>query len=61
MKNREELEKEYQIFVSKISKAGKDFTDAINELSPENLERFKKEMLVILPEGLVSLLRKLNN
>lgn len=61
MKNREELEKEYQVFVSKISKAGKDFNDAVNELSPENLERFKKEMLTILPEGLVKLLRNLNS
>lgn len=44
MKSYEESAQEYQEFVVKISKAGKDFCDAVNSLSPENLKVFKREM-----------------
>ena len=61
MSKQEELEKEYFLFKFKIAKAGKDFNDAINELSPENLKRFKQEMKSILPQELVKLIQNLNN
>ena len=61
MKSNEELQKEYFEFQVKVNKAGKDFCDAVNGLSPENYKRFKKEMLTILPEGLINLINTLNN
>ena len=61
MSKQEELEKEYFLFKVKIAKAGKDFNDAINELSPENLKRFKQEMKNILPKELIKLIQNLNN
>ena len=41
MKTAAQLEQEYQEFVAKVGKACKDVSDAINELSPENLQRFR--------------------
>ncbi|MBQ7327726.1 MAG: hypothetical protein IJX00_02030 [Clostridia bacterium] len=61
MSNQEELEKEYFLFKIKIAKINKAFYDAINELSPENLERFKQEMKCNLPQGLIQLMKDLNN
>ena len=61
MNNDNELQKEYFEFKVKIAKAGKDFCDAVNELSPENYQRFKKEILTILPVGLIDLINTLNN
>ena len=61
MKSLEELAKEYQEFIVKVSKASKDFSDAVNSLSPQNLERFKREMRIVLPAGMISLLQVLND
>lgn len=36
MNNCTDLNKEYNLFKAKVIKATKDFSDAINELSPEN-------------------------
>lgn len=61
MTEQEKLEKEYSLFLVKIAKASKDFNDAVSELSPENLKRFKKEMKSVLPQGLIQLMKNLNN
>lgn len=61
MSKQEELEKEYSLFLVKIAKASKDFNDAVSELSPENLKRFKHEMKSILPQELIKLIQNLNN
>ena len=61
MKSKEELAKEYQKFVEDVLKASKDFSDAVNSLAPENLERFKHEMRTILPAGIVNLFQMLNS
>lgn len=61
MKNYNELQQEYLEFKVKMAKAEKDFCDAVNELSPENYQRFKKEILTILPAGLIDLINTLNN
>ena len=61
MKSKEELAKEYQKFVEDVLKASKDFSDAVNSLAPENLERFKREMRAILPAGIVNLFQMLNS
>jgi len=45
----QELEQEYQKFKRKFFDACKDMNDAINELSPENLRRFKYEVREMLP------------
>ena len=57
----EELAQEYQKFLEKIFKASKDFSDAVNGLSPQNLDRFKREMRTVLPAGLVNLFQALND
>jgi hypothetical protein len=61
MKSYEESAQEYQEFVVKISKAGKDFCDAVNSLSPENLKVFKREMRKILPAGFTNLIKALQD
>ena len=61
MKSKEELAKEYQKFVEDVLKASKDFSDAVNSLAPENLERFKRAMRTILPAGIVNLFQMLNS
>lgn len=61
MTEQEILEKEYSLFLVKIAKASKDFNDAVSKLSPENLKRFKKEMKSVLPQGLIQLMKNLNN
>ena len=61
MKSYEELEKEYAEFQVKAAKAGKDLHDAVNELSPENQQRFKNEILTVLPVGLINFINSLNN
>ena len=61
MSKQEELEKEYVLFKVKIAKAGKDFNDAINELSLEKLKRFKQEMKSLLPQEIIKLIQNLNN
>lgn len=61
MKSYEELEKEYAEFQVKATKAGKDLHDAVNELSPENQQRFKRDVLSILPAGLISFINSLKN
>lgn len=61
MKSNEELEQEYQKFVIKVAKANKDFSDAINELSPKNLNRFKQEMRHHLPMGFIKLCQLLKD
>lgn len=60
MTKQEELEKEYSLFFVKTAKASKDFNDAVSELSPENLKRFKREMLEKLPLGYLSFLYQIN-
>ena len=60
MINQKDLEKEYKEFVIKITKLSKEFTDAIDSLSPENLQKFKSEMKSILPIGLTNLIQLLN-
>ena len=55
----EESEREYQKFQFDFSKACKDMSDAINELSPMNLERFKFEARRMLPIGLRNLINEL--
>ena len=61
MKTIQELEQEYNEFKVKVLKASNDFANEINKLSPENRERFKNEMLNILPVGIVDLIRQLTN
>lgn len=61
MKTIQELEQEYNEFKVKVLKASNDFVNEINKLSPENQERFKKEMLNILPLGIVDLIKQLTN
>ncbi|MCI5497685.1 MAG: hypothetical protein MR412_03760 [Firmicutes bacterium] len=61
MKTIQELEQEYNEFKVKVLKASNDFVNEINKLSPENRERFKNEMLNILPVGIVDLIRQLTN
>ena len=61
MKTIQELEQEYNEFKVKVLKASNDFANKINKLSPENRERFKNEMLNILPVGIVDLIRQLTN
>ena len=55
----EELEREYQKFQFEFSKACKDMSDAINELSPMNLERFNFDARRMLPIGLRNLINEL--
>ena len=59
MKTKAQLEQEYQEFVAKVSKACKDVSDVINELSPENLQRFKNESKPTLIAGLEKLIKML--
>ena len=61
MKTIQELEQEYNEFKAKVLKASNDFVNEINKLSPENRERFKNEMLNILPDRIVDLIRQLTN
>ena len=61
MKTIQELEQEYNEFKVKVLKASNDFVNEINKLSPENQERFKKEMLNILHLGIVDLIKQLTN
>ena len=61
MKNFEDLEREYNQFKVKAAKASKDLYDALNELSPENQQRFKNEILNVLPVGLINFINSLNN
>ena len=60
MKSYKELEREYAEFQVKATKAGKDLHDAVNELSPENQQRFKNEILTVLPVGLINFINSLN-
>lgn len=60
MNNCTDLNKEYNLFKAKVIKATKDFSDAINELSPENYKRFKNEIKEVLPTAFVNLLNELN-
>ncbi len=57
----QELEQEYQKFKRKFFDACKDMNDAINELSPENLRRFKYEVREMLPTGLINLFNALKD
>lgn len=61
MKSFEDLEREYAQFKVKAVKASKDLYDALNELSPENQQRFKIEILNVLPVGLINFINSLNN
>ena len=61
MKSYENLEREYAQFKVKAVKASKDLYDALNELSPENHQRFKNEILTVLPVGLINFINSLNN
>ena len=54
------LEREYAEFIIKINKAGNDFSDAVNSLSPENFIKFQQDMLKILPIGFLELIKKLS-
>lgn len=60
MKNYVDLNKEYDLFKIKVIKASKDFSDAIKELSPENYNRFKKELKEVLPIAFTNLINELN-
>ncbi len=61
MKSYEDLEREYDQFKVKTAKASKDLYDALKELSPENQQRFKNEILPVLPVGLINFINSLNN
>ena len=61
MKSYEDLEREYAQFKVKAAKASKDLYDAVNELSLENQQRFKNEILTVLPVGLINFINSLNN
>ena len=56
-----EQENEYSSFKFNIIKLSKEFNDEISKLSFENLSRFKKEMLQILPVSLINLINNLKN
>lgn len=49
MRNQNNEQKEYEEFIKKFIKTGKEISDAVNNLSPENLKRFKSELKNILP------------
>lgn len=59
MKSEWELAQEYNKFMEKFLRASNDINNAINELSPENLARFKGEIKVLLPSGITKLLQEL--
>lgn len=61
MKSFEDLEREYAQFKVKAAKASKDLYDALNELSLENQQRFKNDILNVLPVGLINFINSLNN
>ena len=61
MKSFENLEREYAQFKVKAAKASKDLYDALNELSLENQQRFKNDILNVLPVGLINFINSLNN
>ena len=61
MKSFEDLEREYAQFKVKAAKASKDLYDALNELSTENQQRFKNEILNVLSVGLINFINSLNN
>lgn len=54
-----ELEKEYQDFMIKVSKAAKDVNDDFNKLSAQNQQRFKQEVYNNLPAELLILIQNL--
>ena len=60
MKSFENLEREYAQFKVKAAKASKDLYDALNELSLENQQRFKNDILNVLPVGLINFINSLN-
>lgn len=59
MKDKLQLDNEYQEFCIKATKACKDLNDAIEKLSPENLERFKSDFRIIFPSALQQLMHNL--
>lgn len=61
MNNYVELENEYQAFMLKLTKLGKDLNDEINNLSPENFKRFKSEIKNILPASFLQLSKLVND
>ena len=61
MINQNNEQKEYEEFVKKFIKTGKEINDAVNNLSPENLKRFKSELKNILPISFYKLLEIVNN
>lgn len=59
MKTILELEKEYQDFMIKVSKAAKDVNDDFSKLSAQNQQRFKQEVYNNLPAELLILIQNL--
>ena len=59
MKSEMELEQEYNKFLEKFLRASNDINNAVNELSPENLARFKRELKALLPTGITKLMQEL--
>ena len=59
MRSQAELAQEYSKFMEKFLRASNDINNAIKELSPENLERFKSELKILLPTGVTKLLQEL--
>lgn len=61
MINQNDKQKEYEEFIKKFIKAGKEINDEINKLSPENLKRFKSELKIILPISFERLFELVND
>ena len=61
MKNQNNEQKEYEEFIKKFIKTGKEISDEINKLSPKNLKRFKSELKNILPISFARFFEIVNN
>lgn len=57
----ESMEQEYVNFKYKLLKACDDVSDAVANLSPENLKRFKLEFREIMPTAVINLFNVLND
>lgn len=58
--NQEEIDKEYNDFIAKLSKKEKEFLDDFNKLSPENKRRFQNIVATTFPGGMAGLYQFLN-
>lgn len=58
--NQQDIEKEYNEFIVKFTKTGKELLDGFNKLSAENKKRFQNIVGTTFPGGMVGLFNFLN-